>query len=70
MNLYKDDLVSYFNFVLDDSGTSYSRTRYNLIDLLEQTGGLMQCITLMTIIVLSPFKFKRHELKVFCDYHQ
>ena len=41
MNKHKDDLVTYFNILLDDSGTIYTRSRYNLIDLLEQIGGLV-----------------------------
>ena len=41
LNGGKDDLVIYFNFLLGDSGTIYSRSAYSLIDLLEQQGGLM-----------------------------
>ena len=41
MNKHKDDLVIYFNLLLEDTGNIYSRTRYTFIDLLEQQGGLM-----------------------------
>ena len=37
---HKDDLVTYFNLVLNTEGNVYSRDGYDLIDLLEEQGGL------------------------------
>ena len=31
----KDDLIIYFNFILDNKGTLYTRQRYNILDLME-----------------------------------
>ena len=68
MNKNKDDLVVYFNFLLADSGTIYTRTCFNLIDLCREQGGIMKTLSIIAIVVLIPFRFKRHELNVFFDY--
>ena len=40
MNGKQDDMITYFNLLLTDGGNNYTRDRYDLIDLLEQQGGL------------------------------
>ena len=70
MNEYKDDLVYYLNIVMDSQGNMYSRQHYTLIDLLEQQGGVTQCIMILALLIVYPFNYKRHELKVFYDYEK
>ena len=61
-NGYKDDMVAYFNILLDNVGTVYSSEHYTIIDLMEQQGGLMQCVVIVSMIIARPFNYKRHEL--------
>ena len=67
-NGHKDDLVAYFNILLDNVGTVYSSEHYTIIDLMEQQGGLMQCVVIISLIIVRPFNYKRHELQIFQDF--
>ena len=51
-NGHKDDLVVYFNILLDKVGTVYSSEHYTIIDLMEQQGGLMQCVVIIALIII------------------
>lgn len=68
LNKRKDDLIVYFNFLLEDTGTLYQRHSFNLIDLLEQVGAFYACLYLISVLFLMAFKFKRHELKIIIDF--
>lgn len=67
MNMYKDDLVLYWNFVNDNKGTIYSRKHYTLIDLWLDIGGVTNILFLLAFFVLKPFIYKRNELAAFKD---
>ena len=67
MNNYKDDMVLYFNFVLDNKATMFTRKHYTLINLFEEQGGLIKQFALIAILLMKPFVFKRHDFKVFDD---
>ena len=68
MNGYKDDLIVYFNFVMDNQATQYRRKHYSFIDLLKESGGLVKQIAIIAVLLLKPFTYKRHELEVFQDH--
>lgn len=68
MNGNKDDLIFYFNFIMDNTAHSYSRTHYTLIDLLKEQGGLIKQVALIAIVLMKPFTFKRHDLQIFEDH--
>ena len=59
------DMVVYFNFILDDFATEYTRKHYTLIDLFEEMGGLIKQFALIAILLMKPFTFMRHDLLVF-----
>ena len=40
MNDFKDDMIIYFNILIENQATKYTRTYYTLIDLLKEQGGL------------------------------
>ena len=67
-NLYKDDLVWYFNLLMDNQATLYTRKHYTLIDIFEEQGGLIKQVTLIALLLMKPFIFKRHDLTVFQDH--
>ena len=64
----KDDLVIYFNILLNNKATLYTGQHYTLIDIMEQQGGLTECLIIAIVVLSRPFLFKRHELKLFCDH--
>ena len=64
----KDDLVIYFNILLNNKATLYYGKHYTLIDIMEQQGGLTQCLMIIILIFSRPFLFKRHEITMFCDH--
>ena len=68
MNGNKDDLIVYFNFVMDNQAVQYRRKHYSFLDLLKESGGLIKQIAIFAVLILKPFTFKRHELEVFQDH--
>jgi hypothetical protein len=46
-NGYRDDMIRYYNFYLINQGNVYQRTRYNLMILFGEIGGLITVLTLM-----------------------
>ena len=61
-------MVIYFNFILDDFATEYTRKHYTLIDLFEEMGGLIKQFALIAILLMKPFTFMRHDLLVFKNH--
>ena len=39
-----------------------------MVDVLRTYGGLVFMLTKLFSMLLMPFRFKRHELIVYCDY--
>ena len=68
MNDFKDDMIIYFNILVENQATKYTRTHYTLIDLLKEQGGLQKMFALFAFILMRPFIFKQHDLKVFQDH--
>ena len=64
----RDDLVIYFNILLNNKATLYYGKHYTLIDIMEQQGGLTQCLMIIILLFSRPFLFKRHEITIFCDH--
>ena len=62
-----DEIVVTFAFILDNNNqaTIYTRKHYTLIDLFEEQGGLIKQVTLIAILLMKPFTYKRHDFKVF-----
>ena len=54
MNKYKDDLVVYFNFIMDDKANHYLRSNYTLIDLLIDLGGLIKMLAIIALLLMKP----------------
>ena len=68
MNKYKDDMVLYFNILIENQATKYTRRHFTLIDLLKEQGGLIKISVFIAAILMKPFIFKRHDLQVFQDH--
>ena len=53
---------------MDNQATLYTRKHYTLIDIFEEQGGLIKQVTLIALLLMKPFIFKRHDLTVFQDH--
>ena len=65
LNGNKDDMIYYFNILMDNQATLYSRKHYTVLDLLKEQGGLIKGFFLIAFILMKPFTFKTHALQVF-----
>ena len=64
MNGYKDDLLWYTNIISSTKGDIYRRRRYNLMDALEQAGGMLGCLRVLTQGFVLIFTFQKHKIKI------
>ena len=63
------DLLMYWNFLLTEDQINYERTRYKMIDIFGEIGGLMSIVGTIIVVILSPWNYKKHEINVFKEYH-
>ena len=63
------DLLIYWNFLLTEDQINYERTRYKMIDIFGEIGGLMSIVATIIVVVMAPWNYKKHEINVFKEYH-
>lgn len=63
------DLLLYWNFLLTEDQHHYERTRYKMVDIFGEIGGLLSIVATIIVVVLSPWNYKKHEINVFKEYH-
>ena len=68
MNKDHTRYLQYWNFLLTKDQTHYERTQYKLLEILGEIGGLISILFPILFLILEPFIFNKHKLKVFKEF--
>merc|ERR1711959_779360 len=61
-------MVYYWNFIMIHEGTLSQRVRYNILDILEEVGGIYSAISSLVFILFSAYNYKLHESIVYQEF--
>lgn len=67
-NIEHPDMLYYWNFIMIHEGTLSQRMRYQLLDILEEVGGLYSALSSLVIILFSVYNYKLHESIVYQEF--
>lgn len=70
MNLHHTQYLQYWNILLSEDQTHYERTQYSILDVLEETGGLISILFPILVLFLEPCLAKKNHIKVFKEYQK
>ena len=70
MNLSQVEMLTYWNFVLVSDQNFYFRTKYKILDIIEEIGGLISVLFPIFAAMVAPCTFKTHKIKVFTEYQK
>lgn len=68
LNTNHTDFIKYYNFLLTRERGKYFRQRYNFMNILGEVGGTQAFITSIVVLLLIPFTYERHNLKVYKEF--
>ena len=64
LNKEHTEILVYYNFLLEREQFAYFRVRYNLLSILEKVGGIMSCISVAMMVIMTPCYYKKHNMAV------
>ena len=67
-NKNQTEIITYFNFILDNVTKIDSRKNVTFIDFLIDFGGFFQSLSLLVLALSKPFTFKTHEFSIFQNH--
>ena len=65
LNANHTEFIKYYNFLLTRERGLYFRQRYNFMIILGEVGGTYTFISSICVLLLVPFTYERHHLKVY-----
>ena len=68
LNSNHTNFIKYYNFLLTRERGKYFRQRYNFMNILGEVGGTQAFITSILVLLLIPFTYERHNLKVYKEF--